>query len=299
MTDISIDSPGLSASVAVELSEISESLPVTARFEEEDPIKIDPNDIKFDNNPDTTVKDTTKPDTDTKKDQNPVKVPVDPKLDKWLSFALAICVISLLITICSAVGGITVGVLFNSPTLLAFGLDGSLDILAGIFIVWRFAGKVSTPEEILNVQKKEDRASIGIACALIIIAIIAIAQSVYHLSHTDPPDTDPLLYIVAGVLGSLLLIVSLIKFYIAVKLKSLALHESGITNISGFFLSIGVIIANVIYVNNNSVWYLDASFAIIVGFLLGCIGGYTLIVKRAWIWWSRFFWCPEDPSKQQ
>jgi len=168
--------------------------------------------------------------------------------------------------------------------------------MAGTFIIWRFAGKANTKSEIDNIQHKEKRASIGIAFALCLVAIITAVQSIVHLVDQIPPVNDTLLFTVSSVLGFLLLIVSIIKFFIAYKLKSLALQESGVTNISGFFLSVGVIIANVAFAAIPSVWYLDATFAIFISALLGGFGLHTLVTKRSEVWWSKLFWCPQEPE---
>jgi len=215
---------------------------------------------------------------------------------RWIKLALYVCVIAFTFTITSAITGITVGVINNSSTFLAFGLDASCDIMAGSFIIWRFAGKANTQKEIDNIQHKEKRASIGIAFALILVAIITAVQSIVHLIDQVPPVNDTLLFTVSSVLGFLLLIVAVIKFFIAHKLKSLALQESGVTNISGFFLSVGVIIANVAFAAIPSVWYLDATFAIFISALLGGFGVHTLVTKRAEEWWKKVFWFPQEPE---
>jgi len=208
--------------------------------------------------------------------------------------ALLVCIVAFTITITSAVTGIAVGILKTSTAFLAFGCDGFVDIFAGIFIIWRFSGLMETAQQIRQIEKKETRASVGIAFALVLIGVVTAAQAIYHLVQSDHPTNDNLLFSVSGVLGGLLLIVSLLKFFIAHKLKSLALKESGITNISGFFLSMGVLIANGAYMADDNVWFLDATFAIIISFLLAAFGMHTLIVKRIHFWWKIPFWCPGE-----
>jgi len=160
--------------------------------------------------------------------------PLDEERE-YIRIAFIICIFAITITISSAITGIVVGSIKNSPTFIAFGLDASFDIIAGIFIIWRFSGRVSTKEEVENIQAKEKRAAVGIAIALIFIAIATLIQALIPLIEERPPTNDTLLYTVSSVLGLLLLLVSIIKFFIAYKLKSLALKQSGICNISGFF----------------------------------------------------------------
>jgi len=216
----------------------------------------------------------------------------DEKL--WFKRALVVCVVAFTITVTSAVVGIAVGVINNSSAFLAFGCDGFVDIFAGTFIIWRFSGNMETKQQIIQIEKKETRASVGIAFALVIIGIATAIQAIIHLLNQDPPHNDTLLFAVSGVLGTLLLIVSLIKFYIAHKLKSLSLKESGVTNISGFFLSIGVLIANGAYLADDRVWFLDATFAIVISTILAGFGLHTLVVKRTHFWWRRPFWSPQE-----
>jgi len=135
---------------------------------------------------------------------------------------------------------------------------------------------------------------VGIAFALVIIGIATAIQAIIHLVNKDPPLNDTLLFAVSGILGTLLLIVSLIKFYIAHKLRSLSLKESGVTNISGFFLSIGVLIANGAYLADDRVWFLDATFAIVISTILAGFGLHTLVVKRTHFWWKKPFWFPHE-----
>eukprot|EP01124_Arcella_intermedia_P016985 TRINITY_DN23615_c0_g1_i1.p1 TRINITY_DN23615_c0_g1~~TRINITY_DN23615_c0_g1_i1.p1 ORF type:complete len:259 (+),score=59.23 TRINITY_DN23615_c0_g1_i1:22-777(+) len=213
---------------------------------------------------------------------------------KLFKRALIICIMAFIITITSAFTGLAVGVINHSSAFLAFGCDALVDILAGSFIIWRFSGKMDTVKQVHHIEQKENRASVGIAFALVLIAVVTAIQAIVHLSGRDPPNNDTLLFIVSGVLGGLLLIVSLIKFWIAYKLKSLALKESGITNISGFFLSIGVIVANGAFLADTKVWFLDASFALIISLLLASFGVHTIVTKRNYFWWKSQFWCPKE-----
>jgi len=212
----------------------------------------------------------------------------------WFKRSLIVCIIAFTFTITSAVVGITVGVINNSSAFLAFGCDGFVDIFAGSFIIWRFSGTMETTQQILQIEQKETRASVGIAFALIVIGVATAIQAIVHLLNEDPPHNDTLLFVVSGVLGILLLIVALLKFYIAHKLKSLALKESGVTNISGFFLSVGVLVANGAYSADSRVWFLDATFAIIISLILAGFGVHTLIVKRSHFWWKKSFWFPHE-----
>jgi len=157
----------------------------------------------------------------------------DEKL--WFKRALIVSVFAFAITVVSAVVGIVVGIINNSSAFLAFGCDGFVDIFAGVFIIWRFSGHMETEQQMLQIDQRETRASVAIAYALLIIGIATAVQAIIHLLNQDPPNNDTLLFTVSGVLGGLLLIVALLKFYIAHKLKSLSLKESGVTNISGFF----------------------------------------------------------------
>jgi len=215
----------------------------------------------------------------------------DEKL--WFKRALIVSVFAFAITVVSAVVGIVVGIINNSSAFLAFGCDGFVDIFAGVFIIWRFSGHMETEQQMLQIDQRETRASVAIAYALLIIGIATAVQAIIHLLNQDPPNNDTLLFTVSGVLGGLLLIVALLKFYIAHKLKSLSLKESGVTNISGFFLSMGVLIANGTYMADH-LWFLDATFAIVVSVILAGFGVYTLIVTRTHFWWKKIFWCPQE-----
>jgi len=85
-----------------------------------------------------------------------------------------------------------------------------------------------------------------------------------------------------------------VKFYIAHQISSLSLRESGFANISGFFLSIGVIVANGAFLADTSVWFLDPTFAILISFSLAGVGVYTMVIKRSNFWWKKPFWCPTE-----
>jgi len=217
----------------------------------------------------------------------------DPQLGKHqilTTRALIVCVVALVITVTCAITGITLGLLNDSSAFLAFGCDGAGDIFAALFILWRFAGKTETEEQLIAVKNKENRASVGIAFALVIIGIATIIQAIVHLADNEPPNDDALLFVVSGVLGGLLLAVSLVKFYLAYRMQSLSLRDSGISDISGFFLSMGVLVANGVYLTHPGIWYLDATFAIIISLFIAGVGGHTLLVQRDYHWWTAKFW---------
>jgi len=219
-------------------------------------------------------------------------VPLTPDEQlKYAKMGFFVCCVAFFFTVSSSVIGIIVGIISNSSSFLGFGLDGSVDILGGIFIIWRFWGiTTATDKDIVNLEIKEKQATVLVAMALILVSLLLYTLGIYHLATLEPPTKDYILLIFSGTLGACLGVVAVMKFWIAHKLNSLALMESGVCNISGTVLSIGVIIASSVHLTHPEVWYLDPMFSLIVGCVVMIVAIHSLVKIRSYFWWKKAFW---------
>ena len=143
-----------------------------------------------------------------------------------------------------------------------------------------------------ELQKREKRASIGIALLMVILAICVFSVAVEHLAEGHAPSA--LHQLISLSVPSLLifLILGILKFNIAIKTQSPAMKKDAVCSLGGAILSLGVLIGVGLFQSDDAIWWFDAFVAIIISILLGLYGVRTLVknILEDKKYWTMKFW---------
>ena len=161
-----------------------------------------------------------------------------------------------------------------------FGLENCVDFLSSVIVLWRFycPGEVTKEREAF-LQKREERASIGISFILTLLGIFVIGAAIDGLR--GGPETEQDLKVVVAIAFTSIFVfgsLSIIKFRYANKLDSASLYKDGICSLIGACLAAALFINTLIIDNNPGVWWLDPVASIIGGVVALIIGLYAIVV---------------------
>mmetsp|Transcript_20710 Transcript_20710/g.38531 ORF Transcript_20710/g.38531 Transcript_20710/m.38531 type:complete len:297 (+) Transcript_20710:30-920(+) len=203
--------------------------------------------------------------------QNPTAT--EARLLSWISVAL---------TLVTAVVGVVLAIHNYSAALLAFALEGLVDVASSLLVIWRFT---STTKGL--VQDRENRASAGIGFAFILLGSIVGGTALNHLITGSAVDDSRALLGITIPSCIYLIILATLKFHVASVLKSASMFEDAVCTLGSLLLSIGVIVGIAMYRSNSKFWYIDSLFAVIVSVVLFIYG---LKVVRRYPWKTKSFW---------
>ncbi len=192
---------------------------------------------------------------------------------------IAIIVISLISFL-----GLIIATVGESSATLAFALDGIVDILGSIVILWRFQGG---PGEEYRMQLREDRATVLIGFLFLISAVSVSTTAIIHLAKSQPPNDTNALLGLSIPSSFVLLLIGVVEVHVANVVKSTALYADGITSLVGSLQAALVVVGIFIYRSNEDLWWVDALFALVV--VVGVVT-YGLILLRKHPWCSKDFW---------
>lgn len=86
----------------------------------------------------------------------------------------------------AVVTGVIIAVAARSAATLGFALENAVDTLSSVLVLWRFWGGGTVPEHVL--ESREKRASIGIGCSFVILAIVVGGVAARNLALAHEPD---------------------------------------------------------------------------------------------------------------
>lgn len=205
--------------------------------------------------------------------------------------------VSMVCTILAFFAGLAISVITGSAATLGYSLENAVDTFSSALVLWRFwGGGTTVPEKELELREK--RASIGIAMAFIILAIVVGSVASTHLAHEQEPTDLNLLVAISLPSIFVFLILGILKLIMGRGLNSASLVKDGICSVCGGGLSAGVYIGAVLLQNDVNSWWLDAAVAVVVSAGLFVYGHYTLIMngRAGNKWWTKAFWSNASES---
>jgi len=201
---------------------------------------------------------------------------------KFIRGAIIISWITIVLTLATGIGGLAVSLSLKSIAMLSFSLESFVDSVSSIFVLWRFwrGDDKSDPIRKQILERREKRASVGIALTLVLTAIAVGIQAIYHLSkHQKPEEAHILIYIaIASIVCFTIL--AIFKFRIAHVLSSAAMKKDAVSSLSVAVLCAGIVVSASVFTAHPSIWYLDAVTAIVVSLALLIYGMRTLVRNR-------------------
>ncbi|BFZ19678.1 hypothetical protein BsWGS_22716 [Bradybaena similaris] len=191
--------------------------------------------------------------------------------------ALVTSWVSVIFALISGLVAIAVGQIFESESLFGYGLDGVLDSLSSVAVLWRFYGSASPT----LAEAKERKACIVIAIFFLVSAFSLIFKSTKAIIDDDRENETEQARILTDAFsafcGVAALIVASVKVYLGRRLNSRALLTDSIITYVGAVMSFLGVLGLELYESDDRVWYLDAIFGICCGVFLFCFGVKLLI----------------------
>jgi len=200
--------------------------------------------------------------------------------------------LSLVITIIAFAAGLAIAVVTASSATLGFALENAVDFLSAALVCWRFWGGGETvPESTL--AQREKRASVGIALAFVLLAVVVGGVAIGHVSSAEAPSNIAALLALAVPSAIAFGVLGVLKFYVGVVTDSTSMKKDGLCSLCGACLSAGVILGVIATESSvGEVWWVDAMVAIVVSSGLLGYGVYTLVknYRQGNQWWTLSFW---------
>lgn len=197
--------------------------------------------------------------------------------EKWSRAAFAVCIASFFVTIAFSMVSFAASKTTESSSIFASAFDGILGAFNSLVVAWRFRDAMNgeiTP-------KREKIATLGIAVTFLASGSATVAIAVLRLLAHDHPEKPDELIIILGASFACYFNLALVQDCIAKKLGSSSLRASAVDSWLAAAMSAGVLVSTFIYRQvGKSLWFLDHSVAILIGFL-SLIYGIHLIMDIA------------------
>jgi divalent metal cation (Fe/Co/Zn/Cd) transporter len=202
--------------------------------------------------------------------------------------AFQISVVSALATLLAFIVGLVVSGSSSSSATLGYALENLVDLVSSLVVIWRFYGEVADDE----LEKREKRASIGIALMIILLSICVFSVAVGHLGEKHAPKS---IHDLIGLSVPSFLIFSFlgfVKWRISNQLRSPAMRKDAVCSLAGAILSLGVLIGAALFMNDDAIWWFDAFVAILISVCLFLYGLRTLVKNyvEGKAFWTLEFW---------
>lgn len=165
--------------------------------------------------------------------------------------------------------GLYSGISAGSILLIAFGMDSMLELISGSTLIWRLKKEAAHPPE--AIEKAEKKSSLIVGTILLLLAIYVIFVSIYNLLTHQVADES-----ISGILiaiASLILmpILAIQKRKSGKLIKSDALIEDGMCNITCAYMAATVLIGVIVTALFN-LWWIDSVAALVLVYFIASEG---------------------------
>jgi hypothetical protein len=205
--------------------------------------------------------------------------------------AFEISILSAAITLMAFIAGMVISASSHSSATLGYALENAVDLVSSLVVVWRFWGGGNSLSE-NELEKREKRASIGIAFMMVVLAVCVFSVAVEHLAEFHAPKDVHQLFALSVPSFLVFTFVGGLKWHIAIKTKSPAMKKDAVCSLSGALLSLGVLVGAALFMSDDNAWWFDATVAIVISIGLALYGLRTLVknVIEGKAYWTLRFW---------
>lgn len=167
----------------------------------------------------------------------------------------------------------------DSTASFAFALDAMLVCFASVVLIWRynsgcFAGKGAAA---LYSVKRERIACIILGALFYLSAFSVISRSLISLIKRTYPSRSGTLWKIFVANGTACAAFAAVEFYLAKRLESLAVATDAVNTSIGAVLAISACVADLVYLEDSSVWYIDPTVGTICAVLLIIYGTWVIV----------------------
>lgn len=192
---------------------------------------------------------------------NPLEAQSYRKKALWVSW------ISIAVTLVLAVAAFTVSVMRYSASAFGFAFDAVLDVLSSVIVLWRYSNAAA-----VHSAHREYIACVILGVIFLLSSICIIIKAIHDLAIRLLPEVDDFLYSVSIISGILCSILAVVKFMLGKVLTSRALITDGFNSLVGGVMGFSILISAEVFKHNTSVWYLDGTVGILIGFIIMAYG---------------------------
>ncbi|KAF8784792.1 Transmembrane protein 163 like protein [Argiope bruennichi] len=153
--------------------------------------------------------------------------------------------------------------------------DCVLDLLSSFIVIWRYFG---SPYR-LGSYSREYKACISLGVLFIVAGVGVIIEGIYFLFAKDIPKWYSVLIILAAVGSFVCFLVGFAKYVLGRKLNSEALYLDALNSILSGLFALVIIISDVVYLKNKTMWYLDPLLSIVLSVGMLALGFRTIIMQ--------------------
>ena len=189
--------------------------------------------------------------------------------DRRLAFRLEYATI--VWNVLEGVFAVTAGLLAGSVSLVAFGLDSSVEVFASAVVVWELRGAD---------RRGERRALRAIGAAYILVAIYVLIQAVNALRLAEPPEGSPVGMVFIGATVFVMLGLGVAKLRVGRRLDSPTVIADGRFSLVDCALAAAVFVGLAL-VALFGWWWADPALAIVISLLAFYEGAKGLLQKDA------------------
>jgi len=185
----------------------------------------------------------------------------NPQLQQWNRIAIFLGVFTVLFNMGEGIVSVLFGDDSGSISLLGFGIDSIIEVISGSLVLWRFLGNRGT-------LRNERIATTTIGALLALLGLGTIIGSIVDLVEMNKPTTAVVGLGITAVSFCFMLALYLAKTRAAVVLESSTMKSDAKCSLSCCKLSIVVFLGSGIRFLDPSLWWIDATAAIIISIFI-------------------------------
>ncbi|XP_065177166.1 transmembrane protein 163a-like [Sycon ciliatum] len=209
-------------------------------------------------------------------------VTLRPHVELWRPYAIALCIVSLLVTLGLAIATFILASGAGNDALFGFGATCVLDFLSTAFVLWRFwpNSKATSNSYELELERV---ASLRIALLFVVAFLVISAKCMYRLIVGLDPSESYSILIVSFISLALCVALAVAKISLSKRVMSPSLYSDGINSLAGAVIAVGVIVSWYVYKSHPDVWYLSSIIGLLVAvglLVIGVFSGWRLTKQR-------------------
>lgn len=175
-------------------------------------------------------------------------------MDKLLKKALFLEYLSIAWNVFEGISCVLIGFVTGSVSLVAYGLESSIEVFASSVVVWELTGKDAT-------KKREERALKLIGVAYLVVSIYIFVDGSKSMIAGHHPDRSFLGIIVLAVTAFVMITLGLLKRNVGEKMKSATVLADGKFTLIDAALSATVLVG--LFFNTLlGWWWMDQAMAL-------------------------------------
>ncbi|XP_068751525.1 transmembrane protein 163a-like isoform X2 [Montipora capricornis] len=191
----------------------------------------------------------------------------------WRRAALLISFMSITITLALGSVYFVLSTIDGRPAAFGFAIAACLDACSSAVVVWRFWGTYGQKYS----YQRERTACIIIGGFLVLSGCAILLKAVFMLVHDNEPKRNTAILIATVAASILMVLLAWFKYVIAYKVDSRTLRTDGFNSTAEAVMAFITAFSDLIYQVNSNVWFLDASAALFIAFVLFVYGARTII----------------------